>query len=73
MLQKGSHEGARETRHEAENPNTSSNRVHEHGRNGGWLVEGLIGQTRGSCSSRMWGSRELLRYLGKEDGVGVSL
>jgi hypothetical protein len=37
LLQKGSHEGACETQHEAEKPN----RVHEHGRSG-W-VEGILG------------------------------
>jgi hypothetical protein len=37
LLQEGSHEGACETQHEAEEPN----RVHEHGRNGGF--EGILG------------------------------
>jgi len=68
LLQKGSHESAGETQHEADNPNS----VHEYGRSG--RFEGI---RIDECScSRIWQSRKLLGYLGKEglsNGIGVLL
>jgi hypothetical protein len=68
LLQKGSHEGACETQHEAEKPN----RVHEYGRSRGFeRISVLDGWTCGRCS-RIWSPRKLLRYLRKE-GLGNSI